>query len=208
MLNSYGTLQTAIADWLNRADLTAQIPDFISLAEAKISRRLRFNSTRSTLNITTQTVTLPAAIAELRSIALSTGMPHLDKPLQIVTPEVISEMRAYQGGQVGRPRWASIIGNTLDVAPAPDAAYVANIIYFDALVPLTNAAPSNEVLVAAPDAYLFGALMQAAPFLEHDERIPVWQQKFDEAIDELNKQRDMQEFTGSIRPIRLPVVFG
>ena len=40
-LTTYAELKTSIGDWLNRADLTAVIPDFISLAEAQIERTLR-----------------------------------------------------------------------------------------------------------------------------------------------------------------------
>jgi hypothetical protein len=37
---TYAGLQASVADWLNRADLTAVVPDFIAMAEAQISRRL------------------------------------------------------------------------------------------------------------------------------------------------------------------------
>ena len=40
-ITSYSTLKSAIADWLLRDDLTAVIPSFISLAEAKFNRRIR-----------------------------------------------------------------------------------------------------------------------------------------------------------------------
>lgn len=94
------------------------------------------------------------------------------------------------------------------VAPAPDSTYSAEIVYFAQIVPLTALAPTNVVLVEAPDAYLFGALLQAAPYLEHDERIPTWQAKFDSAIGQLNMVRENEEYSASVRGVRLPVVFG
>ena len=40
-ITDYDTLQSAIADWLNRADLTSQIQTFIQLAEGDLNTRLR-----------------------------------------------------------------------------------------------------------------------------------------------------------------------
>jgi hypothetical protein len=205
----YGALQTSIASWLNRNDLTAQIPDFISLAEAEMARRLRRTSVRNTnFSIASDTTAPPADLVELRSIRLITGQPDLDKPLTLVSPEVLAEMRAMQGAAIGRPRWVSIIAGQIVVTQPPDQTYTAEIIYFQSLTPLSNASPTNIVLTAAPDAYLFGSLLQAAPFLEHDERMPVWQSKFDNAINQLNDVRDREEYNASVRGIRLPVVFG
>ena len=80
--------------------------------------------------------------------------------------------------------------------------------YYESLDPLTTTNATNVVLDEAPDAYLFGALLQAEPYLEHDDRIPIWREKFDRAIDQLNDVRDREEYMASLRPIRLPVVFG
>jgi hypothetical protein len=207
MLTNYGELQASIADWLNRADLVAQIPDFIALAEAKMKRKLRRTSVRTTITISSDTTAPPADMVELRSIRLITGQPDLDRPLTLVSPEVLAEMRAMQGNAIGRPRWVSMIAGQIVVTQPPDATYTAEIIYFQSLIPLSNTNTTNIVLTAAPDAYLFGALLAASVFLEHDERIPVWQTGFDNAIDELNDVRDREEYNASVRGIRLPVVF-
>lgn len=37
MINDFSTLKTAVAQWLARSDLDAQIPNFIQLAEARMS---------------------------------------------------------------------------------------------------------------------------------------------------------------------------
>lgn len=207
--NNYGALQTAVADWLNRTDLTAQIVDFITLAEAEIGRRLRRCSVRTTIAITGRETDLPNDAAELRSIYLASGSPTRDLPLIVCSPEVLAEMRARRANTAGRPLYASIIAGDLVVAPDPDQSYTAEIIYFQALAPLTGTPlyNTNTVLNDAPDVYLYGALLQAAPFLEHDARAAVWQAKFDTAIEQLNNVRDREEYNASIRPIRLPIVF-
>jgi hypothetical protein len=210
-LTNYNDLNTAIAQWLNRTDLTSQIPDFISLAESEMSRRLRRTSIRASMEITGKVNDMPCEAAELRSIYLISGSPHLDFPLNITTPEGLAGMRALQAGNVGRPRWAAIMsgGKELVVAPAPDQTYEAEVHFFAKLVPLSY--PDNEVnneFEEAPDMYLYGALAQAEPFLEHDERMPMWKAKFDAAIDQLNDVRDREEHNASLQPVNLPMVFG
>lgn len=207
-LDTYSNLQTEIADWLARTDLTARIPTFITLAEVEIKRRLRRTSVAGTLTVSAETVAIPVAIAELRSISLVSSSPSLDYPIRICTPEMLAERKARNAGIAGRPTDMAVMGSNFVFSPAPDQSYTANIFYFSSLTPLSGSVATNTVLIEAPDAYLFGALLQAEPFLEHDERMATWQGKFDNAIDQLNNVRDREEYAASIRDVRLPRVFG
>jgi hypothetical protein len=234
MILDYASLQTAIADWLNRTDLTARIPTFIQLTEAEMRRRLEYTTTRAAFAITAESTPLPADCKSLRSVWLSDGnAPAENWPLTIVTPDVLAERRQDYGAQVGRPRFASVIDNVLAVVPAPTAiaypegvlltedsepletedsegspaVYNAEIVYYNRLTPLSNTATTNEILSIAPDAYLYGALMQASPFLEHDERLPVWEQKFEKAMQQLILDKDHEEYGAGIKQMRLPRVF-
>lgn len=206
-LATYSGLQAAVASYLNRDDLAAQIPAFIRLAEAKIARRLRRASVRTTLTISGARTVLPGEVAELRSLRLVTGQPHLDRPIHVGTYEQVADRLADTGGVAGRPTMAAVIDGTLHVAPAPDRPYTVEALYFSKLVPLSATLPANRVLHEAPDLYLYGALREAQPYLEHDERIPVWSAAFDGALAELNDAREREETNASLRPMRLPVVF-
>ncbi len=205
-LDNYATLSLAIADWLNRDDLTVQIPDFIQLAEAEMKRRVRRTSTLDSLTVDAATVTPPTDMAELRSIRLVTELPSQDKPLKLCTPEMLAERKARSAGVLGRPDCVAVIAGEIAFAPEPDQEYTAEIIYFQQLTPLTGV-ETNTILTEAPDAYLYGSLLQAEPYLEHDERIPVWREKFDGAIEQLNKVRHDEEHNASLSAARLPVVF-
>ena len=201
--DTYANLKTAIADWLNRTDLTTAIPDFISLAEAEMKRRLRRYSTRATLTIDAESVSLPTDCAELRAIVLETGSVTSDVPLRLGTLEMHAERKARAGGATGRPDTCAILGSTLLVAPTPDTSYTARIVYSTQLTALSNTNSSNSILADAPDAYLFGALWQAELYLEHPDAAESWKQKFIAAIDQLNEQRDREESTASIRDVRI-----
>lgn len=206
-LSTYTELKTSVADWLNRTDLTTQIPDFIRLAEAEMNRRLRRTSTRATITIDDAAVTPPTDMAELRSIYLVSGSPSRDTPIRVGSPEMVAERRARAGGDTGRPTDVCFTAGELLFAPDPDQDYDAEIIYFAKLTALSSSVTSNVVLVEAPDAYLFGALLQAEPYLEHDERIPTWKAKFDDAIEQLNTVRSNEEYSASLHGARLPMVF-
>lgn len=206
-LDSYTALKSSIADWLHRNDLTSQIPDFITLAEAEIKRRLRRSTTWTTLTVSTETTNVPADCAELRSVIFISGSPDRDVPLRIGTVEMVAERKARSAGVAERPTDGCLVAGQLLVAPPPDQTYTVNLFYYTSLTPLSGAVATNPVLAEAPDAYVFGALLQAEPFLENDARIPVWQAKFTSAIEQLNEVRTREEFSASLRPIRLPVTF-
>lgn len=207
-LNTYAALQTAAADWLNRTDLTSQLPDFITLAEAEIKRRLRRSSTTATISITGPSITPPADMAEARSLHLVSTLPSQDGPLRLCTPEMFAERNARSAGIAGRPTDYAYMSGLLWFAPAPDQTYSATLFYFTQLTALSNTNTTNAVLTEAPDAYLYGTLLQAEPYLEHDDRVPLWKAKFDTAIDQLNDVRTREEYGGSIKDVRLPRVFG
>ena len=51
-ISTYAELKSAVATWINRSDLTIQIPDFISLTEANMNRTLRTRRQITTASIT------------------------------------------------------------------------------------------------------------------------------------------------------------
>lgn len=202
-LDTYTNLKLEIADWLNRSDLTAVIPTFITLAEAEMKRRLRRSSTRTTISLSTEETTAPTDMAELRSLVLETGSPSSDVPFRLGTAEMLSERKARNGGATGRPDTVAHIAGKIVVAPIPDATYTARIVYYTQITALSGSVATNTVLTEAPDAYLYGALLQAEPYLEHDERVPIWEKKFGNAIDQLNDVRDREESNATIKDVRI-----
>lgn len=199
-------LSAAIADYLERTDMSERIPGWISLAEAQIARDLRRTAVRATTTIFGDSVTLPADVVELRSARLVTSNTHLDTPLMNVTPEMLADRRAGRSA-TGRPTHFTQLARTLQFVPACDQPYTMEYTYFQKLTPLSASNPSNVVLVEAPDAYVFGTLKEAAVFLQDDERVALWEAKYNNAIDSLTKVRLNEETGGSLRQARLARVF-
>ena len=76
------------------------------------------------------------------------------------------------------------------VAPTPDQDYSFEILYYERVQPLDSTNQTNWFTVYAPQALLYGSLLQAMPYLKNDERIPMWQQQYDLIINTL-KQEDI-----------------
>jgi hypothetical protein len=207
-LDTYDGLKQEIAEYLTRDDLTAKIPTFITLVEKQVKRRLRRTKSRISVQFNGQAFQIPDTIAEITSVRLVSSQPSRDLPFTIGTPEMLAEHRAAYGVAAGRPRFGAIVGKELLLSPEADQAYDAELIVYAAMTPLGSSVQTNSVLTEAPDVYLFGALKEAEPYLENDDRIATWETKYEQALKELKILREREEYSASLRPQRLPVVFG
>lgn len=115
-LNTYSALQTTIANFLNRDDLTSVIPDFISLVESKLNREVRTRDMiqRSTASITGRYFPLPTDFLAPHHIQLNTDPP---VSLNFVPPHHLDQLREDKGAGTGRPCWYTIIGSELEFLP-------------------------------------------------------------------------------------------
>lgn len=207
MITDYASLQSEVIDWLNRPDLAAKVPVFIQLAEAEIAADVRRKTIRNTVTFTQAAFPLPADCGELRSLHLVTGITGWDGPIDICTPEMLADFRTVLAAS-GRPVKAGVVGTDLLLVPAPDQAYQAELTYYEKLVSLSTTSTTNSILLEAPNIYLWGALLQAEPYLKNDSRIATWQSKYDTGVAKLDAKREREETAASLRPMRLPVVFG
>lgn len=208
-LASYTELKTAVADWLNRTDLTNAIDyDFLPMCEAELKRRVRRTTKTGTIYVNAAAISPPSDMAEPISLILETGNAYNDVPLKIVTPQKLAEVKAAHGGVSGIPTHVAYYNSKFQFAPGPNQSYDCTVIYVLQFTALSGSNTTNAILTEAPDAYLYGCLLQAAPYLENDERIPVWQAKFDKAIDQLNEVRQREEYGAGLVEVRLPFVIG
>lgn len=208
-LTTYTELKAAVADWLNRTDLATAISgDFIPLAEAEMKRRIRRMTESTTIYISAANMDGPTDMAEPISLRLDSTSPTQDVPLKLCSPAMLAEVRARVSDVAGRPTHYAFYDEQLQFAPTPDQSYDGILVYVQQFTSLSGSTATNTILSEAPDAYLYGALLQAAPYLEHDERIPTWQAKFDAAIQQMNDRAERESYAGSVTDVRLPVTFG
>ena len=121
------------------------------------------------------------------------------QPLDFLTPEQMDDRDQIQGSAPGIPKYFTIIGNQIRVSPSPDATYTAELVYFAKLDKLSDSVTTNWLLTSSPDAYLYGALMQAAPYLKDDERVAVWGTLYNTAIESIKFADQNASASGLIR---------
>jgi hypothetical protein len=199
---TYSDLQTSVANWLKRSDLTSIIPDFITLAEARIARdlRLRRQVTNTALSTVagTQTVTLPSDFLEMENITLTNTTP--PAALSVVTPEIMD--RKFPSGYAnGQPVVYTIVGDAIQLGPTPDAVYTVSLDYYQRFAALSTT-PINWLLTNHPGVYLFGALAEGAPYLMEDERTPLWDTKYRAEVAALQQADDAALRSGSAMRVR------
>jgi hypothetical protein len=194
-LTTYNELKTSVADWLNRTDLTAVVPDFISLAEAQIERKLRTRQmiVRATASIDTEYSAVPADFLETKSIKLNTNPV---TAMQFESIDALDSMKATMYLAAGKPQYFGIVGGQLRVLPVPDSTYTAELTYYAKLTKLSSTVSSNWLLAQAPDVYLYGALMQAAPYLKDDARITIWSSMYTQGLEDLQVADDRGATSG------------
>lgn len=179
-LSTYAQLKTAIADWLERSDLTERTVDFIALAESRLERvlRLRLMETDQAMVAIpgARTIALPADFRE--PVALWIERPGGRETVRFADPAMI----AVTGG-AGEPRAWTIDGANLAFDRPCDRAYAFTLRMLGRLA-LSDAEPTNAVLRDYPDLYLFGALVEAAPYLRDAELLSLFMARLEGALGE------------------------
>lgn len=195
-LSTYAELKSSIADFLNRQDLTATIPTFISLAEAQLSRDVRHwrMENRATATLNNQYLTRPADWVEtIRLVMLGNGT----RPLQYLSTAAMDERRGNSADVAGEPRYYRHIENQFEVFPSPDSNTSAELVYTQKIPELSDSTASNWLLGVAPDVYLYGSLLHSAPYLAEDQRVGVWAQLYSAGVKRLNEESDQAKYSGS-----------
>jgi len=192
---SYSDLQTTIAGYLARTDLATQIPDFIRLAETRLRRDLRIRQMLKSVTTATvaadSTVELPSDFLEVRDFVV-VGNPV--QPLSYFSPSAFN--RNTRTWEIGKPNSYTVLANDFQLSPVPDTVYTVQLFYFAAPTFLSDSNTSNVFLANTPDALLYGALLEAAPYLMDDARINTWGTMFDRAMASITRSDEQGQYSG------------
>lgn len=200
-LANYSDLQTSIGNWIHRSDLTSVIPDFVSMAEARISRdlRLRKQMTTATLTATagSPTVALPADWLSFENISVAANP---DRNLVYVPIEHIDSK--YNSASSGIPAVYTIEGDDLILAPTPDSAYSLPVIYY-ARFPSLITNSTNWLMTNHPNVYLFACLIEAAQYTYDNDKVQMFSARYNEGLQRLQAQDDEAQHSGSALRIKV-----
>jgi hypothetical protein len=203
-ITNYSTLQSAIGDYLNRADLTSQIPMFIQFVEADLRNRLRCREmvVRATTTNDEEYVELPADFLQALNLQIVGGKT----PLRYVTLDEADQIKASQAyTQVVA---YTILDDAIELVPAPADNVQIEMVYYQCVPTLSDVNTTNWLLSKSPDVYLYGALVHAAPFLMDDQRISTFASFYSQRVEALNLDSDRAVHSGSPLVARPRVRFG
>jgi hypothetical protein len=189
---TYASLVTDISSYLERTDTATleKIPTFIMLAEQVISSEIQF---LGNLTVVTSTMTVgePIIVKPARwrkTVSVNLIKNNQREPVFLRKYEYL---RNYwpNANQTSTPIYYCDYDYThWLVAPTPDLAYNYEILYYERVQPLDVTNQTNWFTQYAPQAMLYGSLLQAMPFLKNDERIPMWQAQYDKVIATLKTE--------------------
>jgi hypothetical protein len=192
---TYDSLVTTVLEYLERSDQATidRIPTFITLCEFEIAEQMKTLGQQQVVesNMLTGNAVIPKPARWRKTVSMS----YVDPSTNQRTPILLRKyeyLRNYwpNAAQTGQPLYyADYDYDHWLVAPTPDQDYAFEIIYYERIEPLSSANQTNWLTRNAPNAVLYGTLLQAMPYLKNDQR-QIFQQKYTEAMQVL-KAEDM-----------------
>ena len=195
---TFNELQTDVQNYLERGASAAvdplvyqQIPRLITLAERRISADLKIEGFIIAATTTFQTgvsvYAKPDRWRKTISINFGTGATNSNRTQ--LFPRSYEYIRNYwpDESQMDQPKfYADYNYNNWLIGPTPDQNYPAEIMYYELPPLLSDTQQTNWLTEYAPQLILYGALLEATPFLKNDERIPVWKDFYQESLQAIN----------------------
>jgi len=186
MITDFSSLQTAIAAWTHRTDLTSVIPDFIGMAEKRMQVDLKVSELEKTGTITTtsgnNTVSLPSDFSTLIAASLDSGGQTItldSMPLHVLLGQ-------YGNSSTGTPHSYALLNNSLVLGPTPAGALTITVRYSSNIPALSVSNTTNDVLTKYPDLYLNCCMVFAALFLQDDGLLQRYESAYQQAINAIN----------------------
>jgi hypothetical protein len=192
---TYDSLVSDISSYLERTDQATleKIPTFIMLAEQVIAAEIKFlgNLTPMQSNYVTGQAVVDKPARWHKTVSMNVTVGGVRQPVFLRKYEYLREYWP-NPTQTDSPKFYADYDYThWLIAPTPDDDYAFEVLYYERIQPLDSSNQTNWFTIYAPQALLYGTLLQAMPFLKNDERIPMWQAQYDKIMQVL-KAEDIQ----------------
>ena len=186
---TYDSLVENIQSYLERSDAATldKIPLFIMLAEQVIASQIKFlgNLTVNTSNMVATQAIIDKPARWHKTVSMNITVAGERKPVLLRKYEYLREYWP-NASSTGVPKFYCDYDYThWLVAPTPTTSYSFEVLYYERIQPLDSTNQTNWFTIYAPQALLYGSLLQAMPFLKNDERMGMWQQQYDLIIQTL-----------------------
>jgi hypothetical protein len=189
---TYDSLVDDITTYLERTDQQTldKIPQFIMLAEQIIAAEIKFlgNLVVVGSNMVLGEATIAKPARWRKTVSMNVTVAGKRQPVLLRTYEYLREYWPNASSTDVPLYFCDYDYEHWLVAPTPTSAYTYEVLYYERNQPLDSSNQSNWFTQYAPQALLYGSLLQAMPFLKNDERIPMWQAQYDKIITVLQNE--------------------
>ena len=189
VIMTYDSLVANIIDYMERDDdgFIAQIPNLIALTESSIAAELK--TYMQLIVVETNLATNQTVLNKPSRWRKTVSMKVNGQPVKLRSQDYVSMYLSESSG--GQPLYyADYDYSNWNFAPAPNKSYPVEIIYYAEIQPLDATNQQNLWTQIAPQAMLYGALLQAQGYLKALDKLPVWKQYYTDAITSLKKEDD------------------
>ena len=202
-ISTLADLSSQVAAFLNRQDLTTQIPVFVQLAESRIAYgskeapfiseplRIRSMEVSAFATFNAQMIQLPTGYLQQRRLYIS-GSPNTE--LVYVTPDLF--WKRWLSSTSGTPCEFTVEGENIVLGPTPDVAYTGQILYFKQFTPLVSPTDTNWLLTNAPAVYLNGTLLEAFKYIRNTNQATAYLNSFCGIVNGLNQANKADRYAG------------
>ena len=201
MIIDYVSLQSAIADYLARTDLSAQILTFINQGEARIYRDLRVEAMIETISATVSTnaVPVPADYLEMRDfwVSVNGGLQAMER----VSSFWLHSQFPLQSS-AGSPYYYAREGSNFILAPYPDGGYTVGGQYYGRLLSLSNTNTTNWLTANNSDLIFAAAMLEAGTYVMDPQAVPYWESRYEQIMTAVQTADRNERHSGSARVLR------
>ena len=182
-INTFSTLKSAVADWLDRDDIGNAIDNMIGLMESRLYSQLRVRNMESALSetIASGTITLPSDWIEAKSIYINSS------PIRVLEFKSLDWLQKQYPtrSSSGKPIYAALSTTTMVFGPYPDSTYEVAGTYYARPSALSTSNESNWLTTNWPDLLLYGTLVHSALYLGQDARLPLWEAAYQDCFNRI-----------------------
>jgi hypothetical protein len=189
---TYDSLFDDIETYLERTDQATidKIPQFIMLAEQVIAADLKIlgNLTVAESNMVEGSATIDKPARWRKTVSMNVTVDGRRQPVLLRKYEYLREYWPDPASTDVPMFYCDYDYTHWLVAPTPATDYAYEVLYYERLQPLDSSNQINWFTQYAPQALLYGSLLQAMPFLKNDERLPMWQGQYDQIMNVLKTE--------------------
>ena len=184
---TYDSLVENVQSYLERSDTATieKIPLFIMLAEQTIASQIKF---LGNLTVNTSTMTAGQNVIDKparwhKTVSMNITVAGKRYPVLMRRYEYLREYWPDPAAEAVPKFYCDYDHTHWMVAPTPGTNYNFEVLYYERLQPLDSSNQTNWFTAYAPQALLYGTLLQAMPFLKNDERVQLWQSLYQQSMN-------------------------